>query len=96
MRDNFDMDKAAEYTLALMALTICDETKIEGERFARTWKGYDWDVMDHLHGKGYISNPRSKARSVGLTPEGLKRCEELFEEHFMQAGGKQPPPGDAD
>jgi len=54
----------------------------EDENGARAWKSYDWDIMDRLHTKGYISDPKSKAKSVVLTPEGLKRSRELFEQYF--------------
>jgi hypothetical protein len=50
---------------------------------ARSWKSHDWDAMERLHEKGYISNPRSKAKSVVMTEEGAKRAQELFEKHFM-------------
>jgi Domain of unknown function (DUF6429) len=30
----------------------------------RAWKGFDWDVMNRLHERGFISDPRSKAKSV--------------------------------
>ncbi len=33
--------------------------------------------MDRLHEKGWISEPEGKAKSVGVTPEGLKEAEEL-------------------
>jgi hypothetical protein len=29
--------------------------------------------MDRLHAQGFIGNPKSKAKSVWLTPEGLER-----------------------
>jgi len=38
---------------------------------ARTWNGFDWDAMDRLHERGYISDPRSKAKSVVFSEEGL-------------------------
>ena len=44
-----------------------------------------WDALDRLHAKGYISDPKSKARSVVLSEEGIERARELFEQHF---GGK--------
>ncbi len=25
----------------------------------RAWKGFDWETMNRLHEKGYISNPKS-------------------------------------
>jgi hypothetical protein len=46
------------------------------------WKSHDWDAMNRLHEKGYISNPDSKAKSVQLTEEGKVRAEELFRKLF--------------
>ncbi len=36
------------------------------------------ETMNRLHEKGYISNPKSKAKSVGVTAEGRRKAEELF------------------
>jgi len=49
---------------------------------ARAWKGFDWDVMGRLHERGYISDPRSKAKSVVFTDEGLERSRRLLESVF--------------
>ena len=48
----------------------------------RAWKGFDWDTMNRLHEKGYISNPHGKAKSVAFTEEGLAEAERLLEELF--------------
>lgn len=77
-----DKDRIDDAVLALMTLGIHEE---EGG-LARAWKGFDWDALDRLHAKGYISDPRSKARSVVLTPEGLSRARESFRSQF---GGDQ-------
>jgi len=45
-----------------------------GRLGARAWKSHDWDVLDRLHAKGYISDPKGKAKSVVLSPEGLRRA----------------------
>jgi hypothetical protein len=37
--------------------------------------------------KGYISDPKSPAKSVVVTVQGVKRCRMLFEQHF---GKKEP------
>ena len=74
----YDKDKVDEMTLALLYLVMHDED----ESTARAWKGFDWDTMNRLHEKGFISNPVSKAKSVILTPEGYKRTKELFAKHF--------------
>ena len=43
--------------------------------------------MDRLHAKGYISDPKSKVKSVVVTAAGVQRSRELFEKHF---GKKEP------
>ena len=76
----YDQEKVDEMVLALLSL----RTWQEGDWGARVWKSHDWDVLDRLHAKGYISDPKSKAKSVVLGPEGLKRSRELFDRHFGQ------------
>jgi Domain of unknown function (DUF6429) len=71
---DYDENKVDEVVLALMYLTLHDEV--------RAWKGFDFRVLERLHEKGFILNPKSKARSVVLTEEGLAKSEELFEKHF--------------
>jgi len=48
----------------------------------RAWKGMDWDVMNRLHKKGYIGNPKSKAKSAYSTEEGTRLSEAFFKKHF--------------
>lgn len=38
--------------------------------------------MDRLHKKGFISDPKSKAKSVLVSEEGQKVAKELFEKYF--------------
>ena len=40
---------------------------------AAAWKSHDWDALHRLHEKGYIENPVSKNKSVGLTEEGRQK-----------------------
>jgi Domain of unknown function (DUF6429) len=53
---------------------------------ARAWKGFDWQAMNRLHDKGYITDPRGKARSVVFTDEGFERAKRLLEELFGKDG----------
>ena len=73
----YDQDKVDEVTLALLWLTSFTDPG-----GVRAWKGQDWDTMERLHSKGYISDPKSKAKSVVLSEEGEKRSKELFVQHF--------------
>ena len=72
-----DKEKVEQTVLALLHLTTFDSGAGH-----RAWKGQDWDVLDRLFNKGYIGNPRSKAKSVPMTEDGLKRSAELFKEMF--------------
>ncbi len=76
----YDKDKVDEMTLALLYLVMHGD---KGEE--RAWKGFDWETMNRLHEKGYISDPRSKTKSVMMTREGAKRAADLFRNTFSAA-----------
>jgi len=44
----------------------------------RAWKGHDWEALGRLHARGYISDPKSKAKSVGMTEEGSNRASSAY------------------
>jgi len=71
---DIDEDKVDDAVLALLWLTRCGET--------RAWKGHDRDAMGRLFEKGMIGDPKSKARSVWFTEEGLAESERLFNRLF--------------
>lgn len=77
----FDQDRVDEVVLALLHLNAFDDHGV-----LRAWKGFDWDVLDRLHARGWISDPKSKTKSVLLTNEGAALAQELFESHFGVAG----------
>lgn len=70
---DYNQDKVDEATLALLYLNMWDE-----DAGTRTWKGFDWDTLDRLYQKGFIHDPKGKAKSIAVTPEGRKMAEELF------------------
>jgi hypothetical protein len=76
---DFDRDKVDETTLALLWLT-----SFKDPVGVRSWKGQNWETMERLHAKGYISDPKSNAKSVVLSDEGEKRSRELFAKHFAR------------
>lgn len=72
-------EKVDDMVLALLYLTT-----FEDKPGLRAWKGHNWDSLDRLHQKGYISDPATKARSVILTEAGAKRSQDLFEKYFTK------------
>lgn len=70
MKVQINTDAIDDATLALLYLTLHDNE--------RAWKGHDWDALDRLHQRGFISNPVSKAKSVAFTEEGLSEAQRLF------------------
>ena len=73
---NIDTKKIDEVVLALLYLTLHEGS--------RAWKGFDWDSMNRLHDKGFISNPIGEAKSVLLTDRGLEESERLFRKLFVK------------
>jgi len=73
---DIDTEKIDETVLALLYLTLHDGS--------RAWKGLDWEAMNRLHEKGFISNPVGKGKSVALTEKGLQESERLFRKLFVK------------
>ncbi len=67
-------------TLALLYLTT-----YEDKYSLRAWKNLDWDTMNRLFEKGYISNPVGKNKSVAFTETGANLSEELFKKFFTES-----------
>ena len=60
---------------AVLALLAC--FSMEG---GRTWKGFDFGVMNRLHQQGFIDNPVGRTKSVYLTAAGLLHGSQLAEQ----------------
>jgi hypothetical protein len=73
----FDDSKIEEAVLALLAAFSFES--------GRSWKGFDFDVMDRLHQKGCIISSRGRAKSVQLSPGGLARGLEIATVLFGEA-----------
>jgi hypothetical protein len=78
--DHVDTDKLAEIALALLSLTSFTDRGIE-----RAWKGLDWDVLDLIYKRGWILDPKGKARSVVFTETGRNLAEAAFTKHFSRS-----------
>ena len=74
---NVNLDKLSEAALAILGLTAFREHQV-----VRAWKGMDWDLLDALHERGWIADPKGKAKSVVLTEEGSRVAEVFLQRHF--------------
>ncbi len=65
---DLDIDKIDQVILALLYHNTFDDGGV-----LRAWKTFDWDTMDRLHEKGYISDPKIKAKSEIMTEKGQEK-----------------------
>ncbi len=72
-----DTEKLSEVALAIMWLTLHDTGTSP-----RVWKGMDWAILDLLHEKEWIGDPKSKNKSVPITEQGRRLGEEFLLKHF--------------
>jgi hypothetical protein len=73
----YDRDKAGELALALIYLN-----SFEDSYGLRAWKNIAWEVLDHLYDQGYITDPKTKSKSVGISEEGLEAAKAMFEKYI--------------
>ena len=73
----YNEEKVDDMVLALLYLTSFTEHGV-----TRAWKGQDWDVLNRLHEKGFISDPKSKAKSVILSEDAAKESAQPFSKYF--------------
>ena len=75
--ENLDHEKIAESALAILSLSRMVEPY-----GVTAWKGIDWDVMNLLYEKGWISNPVGKQKSIGISEEGIELADQFLEKYF--------------
>jgi len=80
--------KVVEDMVLLLLFLFSWREKVAPDFFvARSWKGYDFSVLDSLTKKGYISGSR-QAKSVIITDEGVERASKLREKMLAAMGSK--------
>lgn len=72
-------ERIKELTLLLLYLTVWEEN--EDEKYLRSWKGYDFDILNELSEKGLISDSK-RSKSTYLTEKGVKLAKKLEEKYF--------------
>lgn len=71
-----DTDKIDDAALAILSLTLHDGDRV--------WKGVDWSITDRLFEKGLIEDPKNKAKSLTLTPEGIAHARAVLAQEFSK------------
>ena len=79
-----DPARIDDAVLALLWLTATTE---KGDPLTWAWKGHDWEALNRLHEKGFITDPVGKFKRVHFTAEGLERSEALFKKLFVNEKG---------
>jgi len=74
---DLDHDRLCEAALAILCMTMHTDHGV-----TRAWKGMDWDLLDALFERGWIENPKGKAKSVVITGSGAEFAEEFLKRHF--------------
>ena len=74
----FDEDKIDEVALAMMYFSRHGSSGLA----MRAWKGFAWRILGRLYDKGWISDPKTKSKSVVFTEEGEELAEEYAVRHF--------------
>ena len=77
---NLDRNRIAEGAMAVLALTMFKDRDVH-----RAWKGIDWDILLDLCDRGWIHDPKGKAKSIVFTEEGRAMALECMERQFGEA-----------
>ncbi len=69
--------------ILIYLLKFKDDMQFDDMEIYRSWKGYNFKVLDELDKKELISigNKPSKSKSVYLTKEGIEKAKELLKKY---------------
>lgn len=75
-----------ELTLLLLWLTSWQEEIVKGQSVRKSWRGYDFNVLDSLLEKDYISFSYG-SKSVLLRDKGTEKAKELVKKYEINHEG---------
>lgn len=75
-------EKVKELTLILLYLTSWEE-EILDMKYPRSWKGYDFGILDELADDDLISGG-SRSKSVAITDTGINKAKELLKKYKIE------------
>lgn len=76
--------KVKDLTLMLLYLTSWEEKEFDAQ-YHRSWKGYDFGILNELTDEGLIYGSR-KSKSVYLDETGIQRAKALLAEYGVKEG----------
>mgnify|MGYP001228171024 CR=1 FL=1 len=77
-------EKVKELTLMLLHLTSWEENEF-GMQYRRSWKGYDFGILDELTDEDLIRGGH-RSKSVILTDDGINKAKELLKKYHIEEG----------
>ena len=75
-------DKIKELTLMLLYLSSWEENEM-GMKYRRSWKGYDFDVLNELAEEELINDGR-RSKSVSFNDNGIEKALELLKKYDIE------------
>ena len=70
--------------LTIMLLYLTSWTEKDLREVQRSWKGYDFDILNELADEGLISDSK-RSKSVYLFEEGVSTAKELLKKYGLDA-----------
>ncbi len=75
-------EKVKELTLMLLHLTSWEKNEF-GMQYRRSWKGYDFNILDELTEEDLIRGGH-RSKSVILTDDGMNKAKELLKKYHIE------------
>jgi len=72
-------EQIKELTLMLLFLNSWEENEF-GMKYHRSWKGYDFNMLNELADFGYINDGR-RSKSISFNDAGIERAMELIKKY---------------
>ena len=88
MANHMDHNQALK-ELTMMLIYLTSWTEKDPYDYQRSWKGYDFDIIDELAGEGMISNTK-RTKSVVIYDEGIKMAKELLVKYGLDLDFSPP------
>ena len=77
-------NKQAVKELTLMLLFLTSWTEKDLHEVQRSWKGYDFDILNELADEGFISDSK-RSKSVYLFEDGVVKANSLLKKYGLNS-----------